>query len=83
MNQNDPFNFGHGPIRLPQSSPIAQRELVELIARQMDEDEDDSGAFSVTKIVQTAKKIFNGKTLKHLADGASVVSSAVDAGSHL
>ena len=54
-----------------------------MIARQMDEDEDDSGAFSVTKIVQTAKKIFNGKTLKHLADGASVVSSAVDAGSHL
>ncbi|KAI0089569.1 hypothetical protein BDY19DRAFT_993154 [Irpex rosettiformis] len=61
-----------------QSGAPQARELVELLARQLADDE--SGAtFASTfgKIVDTVKNVFkDGKTLGKIADGASIASSA-------
>ncbi|KAI0093016.1 hypothetical protein BDY19DRAFT_989700 [Irpex rosettiformis] len=61
-----------------QSGAPQARELVELLARQLADDESGATfASSFGKIVDTVKNVFkDGKTLGKIADGASIASSA-------
>ncbi|KAI0093017.1 hypothetical protein BDY19DRAFT_402966 [Irpex rosettiformis] len=70
-------NLLPGQNQAPPPAPQA-RELVEILARQLADDESGASlASSLSKVFSTVKSVFNdGKTLGRIADGASVVSSA-------